>query len=143
MKIKTRNGLKIEFYELLIVEGNDGYFKFLQDLLGKIGLTLVTEGSPSAPREFNIHRCTAIADAINKLDDAPVPYDAVLVSNRSLVAVLVGNPSIKHAKRDAIESVIKFAGAAPVLLLTTMAQDEDIRECLSSKYSRLGGSGDR
>ncbi|MGD1938369.1 MAG: hypothetical protein ACFCA4_12555 [Cyanophyceae cyanobacterium] len=124
MKVRYLNGgLEIESYKLLVIEGSEIYFEFINDLLEKSRIYLDPSENDSRPREFRVDRCKAIAGAIAKLGDRSKQYDAVLVSNRSRI----------RAKKGAMGTLIRDAGTAPVLLLTTLGdRDDDIRQCLEA-----------
>ena len=123
MKVENRNGLKVEVFRLLVIEGSDVYFEYINGMLEKSSFYLTPIDSDALPQQFHVSRCKTIATGLEKLKDISRDFDAILVSNRARI----------RSDRDAISNLIRFAGAAPLLLLTTLGDnDNDIRQCLES-----------
>lgn len=121
MKVEPLNGLATEVYRILIVDDSDIDFDRLEDLLECTRFHLPTSAEEVTPRLFRPSRAHTLEDASLQLRNPATIFDAILVSYRVT----------KSGEDGKISSVVGVAGAAPVLLLTSLGdREEDVRQCL-------------
>ncbi|MEM9244437.1 MAG: hypothetical protein AAGA67_01635 [Cyanobacteria bacterium P01_F01_bin.153] len=121
MKVENFNGLKTRTYWLLVVEDSDIYFERLNGLFEQTSIYVVPPTATDLPRRFVVRRAESVDNALVQLRDDSTEFDAVLLSGH----VSSGD------RDDAIGVLSHYAGAAPLLLLTTLGEsDESIRHGL-------------